>query len=162
MPHVFDHTPTAQEIFDQACVYFATTDGPSTRMRSYGDACLYRNNETGRECIAGHFIPDDKYSPAMDDLTQLGSTYKGGGSGIENLLVYFAGLPSWFAEHLPLLKSLQKVHDEHHNWTEDRSWNYAGLAISLNSVSAVHKLNPKAIEQVKARRVPAGWQSVEA
>lgn len=163
MPHVFDHTPTAQEVFDVACVYFATTAGPSTVAKSYGDTCRYRTEgPVRRECIAGHFIPDEMYSEEMDNLTLIGA-YKGGGTGIENLMHYVgAKLPPWFREQLPLLKSLQKVHDEHHNWTDDKGWNYAGLGISLKSVAAAHKLNPSAVEQVEARYVPAGWQSVEA
>jgi hypothetical protein len=163
MPHIFDHTPTAQEIFDVACVYFATTEGPSAEKKSYGDACQYRQKLTGRECIAGHFIPDDSYDPAMDQLSLL-NHYKGGGSGIQNLLVYFSDkLPAWFGQHLALLKSLQAVHDGTHNWTMDhQGWNYGAVAATLARIATSLELNPSAIEQVKARHVPAGWQSVEA
>jgi hypothetical protein len=162
MPHVFNHTPTEQEIFDAACRYFATTEGPSSVKRSYGDACKYREKDTCRECIAGHFIPDDSYDPAMDDLTLL-AEYKGGGAGIENLLVYFgAKLPSWFRTHLVLLNRLQKIHDGTHNWTDVRGWNYANVVTMLTHLADYLELDHSAIKQVKARRVPAGWQSVEA
>jgi hypothetical protein len=162
MPHVFDHTPTAQEIFDQACVYFATSPGPSTMPRSYGDTCRYRQTETKRECVAGHFIPDEMYVPAMDNLTLI-DAYKGGGTGIENLWFYLRGkLPEWFGTHLGLLKSLQKVHDEQHNWTDHREWVYGGIAADLSRIATINNLNPSAIAQVEARKAPIGWQSVEA
>jgi hypothetical protein len=161
MPHVFDHTPTAQEVFDVACVYFATTEGPSAQKKSYGDACQYRQKETSRECVAGHFIPDESYDPAMDQLSLL-TEYKGGGSGIQNLMVYFGGkLPTWFGTHLGMLKSLQAIHDGTHNWTEVRGWNYGSVADMLSRIATSLELNPWAVEQVKARHVPAGWQSVE-
>jgi hypothetical protein len=98
----------------------------------------------------------------MDQLSLL-TEYKGGGSGIQNLLVYFGGkLPAWFRQHLGLLKALQNVHDGMHNWTDARCWNHASVADSLIGVATAAELNPWAIEQVKARIVPAGWQSVEA
>lgn len=162
MPHVFDHTPTTQEVFDEACRYFATTDGPSTVKRSYGENCRYRTEETGRACVAGHFIPDESYVPAMDGLVQL-PEYKGGGSGVENLVLYLNDkLPSWFRAQLTLLKRLQSVHDEHSNWADEYSWDHAAVATHLSVVASSLALNPSAIEQVKARHVPAGWQSVEA
>lgn len=161
MPHVFDHEPTAQEVFDVACTYFATTAGPSTVAKSYGDSCRYRIAETKRECIAGHFIPDEMYSPEMDNLTLL-DAYKGGGTGIENLLLYVgAKLPPWFRTHVRLLKKLQKIHDDQLNWTDDRGWHHGGVASMLSHLALSLNLDPSAIEQVKARHVPAGWQSVE-
>jgi hypothetical protein len=58
MPHIFDHTPTAQEVFDEACRFFATSPGPSTgttlRMGTLHPDCMYRN-PNGRCCVAGHF-----------------------------------------------------------------------------------------------------------
>lgn len=163
MPHVFDHDPSAQEIFDQACVYFATTAGPSTTPKSYGDTCRYRTEgPVKRECVAGHFIPDEMYIPAMDNLTLI-DAYRGGGTGIENLWLYLrAKLPAWFGSHLALLKSLQKVHDEQHNWTEHREWVFGAVAAQLTRVANIHNLNPSAVAQVEARKVPLGWQSVEA
>jgi len=161
MPHVFDHTPTAQEVFDQACAYFATTEGPSVVDRSYGTNCLYRA-PTGRECVAGHFIPNDCYDPAMDEMSLL-PDYKGGGSGIGNVYTHLSRkLPSWFGEQLPLLSSLQKVHDECRNRTEDHRWIHSGVATMLSHLAITFNLNPSAIDQVRAKCVPAGWQSVEA
>jgi hypothetical protein len=61
-----------------------------------------------------------------------------------------------------LLKSLQAVHDGTHNWTMDhQGWNYGAVAATLARIATSLELNPSAIDQVKARHVPAGGQSVE-
>jgi hypothetical protein len=166
MPHVFDHTPTAQEVFDEACRYFATTKGPSIVVRSHGENCRYRAPETGRTCIAGHFIPDENYVPAMDGLTLI-DNYVGGGTGIENIVEYLGDkLPAWFRDRLPLLKRLQGIHDANTGWTADYRWDYAPLAHQLTLLAASLKLDDTAANQVRAliptQRVPVGWRSVEA
>lgn len=157
MPHVFDHTPTSQEVFNASCVFFATSAGPSV----VGDMCRYRFGD--RCCAAGYFIPDDKYDPRMDSMSEMpGYEICSGGNALPNLLKHFGDtLPSWFRAHANLLKALQVVHDEHDNWIADQ-WNYRALAEHLRILANRLNLDPTAIEQVDERaKFPAGWNVVE-
>ncbi|MHC2249971.1 hypothetical protein [Bradyrhizobium elkanii] len=159
MPHLFDKTPTAQQVFDAACAFFASSAGPSTGL---DDICLYRD-PTGRCCVAGNFIPDDKYDPRMDDMSEM-PLYKPntGGNALNNLIEHFGQVvPPWFKEHQRLLTRLQSVHDERDNWFH-RGWDYDRLADHLKGVASLFKLDVSAIEPVAERgRIPHGWNVVE-
>ncbi|MGJ4945128.1 hypothetical protein ACQR1W_31520 [Bradyrhizobium sp. HKCCYLS1011] len=152
MPHVFDHTPTEQEVFDEACRYFATSPGPSTNDRGFGNnACLYRNDRGGC-CVAGHFIPDEVYDRRMDNLEN--------GTSISSVLRAFSRvLPHWFAGRIKLLGELQDIHDDHILCWAERSrpwriWNYMALANRLNNLAIDRGLSPAAVDLVRAK-IPA-------
>ena len=154
MTYVFDHAPTKQEVFDQACTYFATSPGPSVDDA----ACKYRN-KTGRCCVAGYFIPDDKYLPGMDNMP--------GGNWVSILVRTFPDhVPTWFQQHEDLLRHLQSTHDRHDCRTPSNGWEYASLAKTLTQVAAKEQLDDTAVNQVRAlvptQRLPVGRQSVEA
>ena len=55
---------TDQELFNQAVRVIINQGGPSINRER--KQCMYRNSN-GRKCVAGHFIPDEKYSPDMED-----------------------------------------------------------------------------------------------
>jgi hypothetical protein len=150
MPFLFDHTPTAQEVFDEACNYFATSAGPSrtARVPSAGinDRCLYRGPDD-RCCVAGHFLPDGPYLKKMDE-TDNSAIFT-----FINDANYDEFLPSWFSQHRHLLTSLQNVHDDHSNW--DRSapgigWHRQNIFRDLINVAADHS-----VDAGKARELAA-------
>ncbi|WFU52260.1 hypothetical protein QA639_21365 [Bradyrhizobium pachyrhizi] len=159
MPHVFEHTPTAQEVFDAACAFFASSPGPSSGL---DDICLYRD-PTGRSCVAGNFVPDDNYDPRMDDMSVM-PNYKphSGGNSVNNLIEHFGEtIPAWFRQHQKLLVQLQSVHDQRDNWRR-REWNYEMVSGHLQNVAAVNGLKREAIQHVAARaNIPSGWNVVE-
>lgn len=139
MPHVFDHRPTAQEVFDAACTFFTTQPGPAIVVA----ACKYRTGS--RCCAAGYFIPDDKYQPGMDNMD--------GGNGVRNLIdLYGAVLPNWFGEHTQLLSRLQNVHDSYDSrraWTDD--WNYENLAKAMRDVADDFLIDASAVAKIEER-----------
>jgi hypothetical protein len=151
MPHAFDHRPTAQEVFDEACRFFATSPGPAVVLLDNvgGNQCRYRHGD--RCCAAGHFVPDDSYTPDMDH-----AEFYEGDTDVNGLIKEFgARLPSWFNEHARLLRGLQRVHDNSDNWVNKHGdgWNPAGLVISLIGLAGRLGLYPTAIEQVRNRPV---------
>jgi hypothetical protein len=165
MPHVFDHRPTAQEVFDAACTFFATTAGRSMIWLANGDGnnCKYRDR--GRCCAVGYFIPDDLYSPEMDDH----ASYDDGTDVTELVRVFGDKLPDWFAEHKGLLKRLQGVHDAASCWTAMRHdedgrpfWNHLALHDTLSDLAASLGLSTPKLSMIYQPDVPAGWASVEA
>ncbi|WP_315729859.1 hypothetical protein [Bradyrhizobium sp. SZCCHNRI2010] len=149
--HTFDHTPTAQEVFDQACVFFANSEGPSAiksarRGTSNGYDCVYRNPD-GRVCVAGYFLPDSSYDDEMDDPELFTD-----GSDVRSLVKHFSDkVPSWFGKHVDLLKQLQQVHDDETNWTHDRHWDYTQLTGSLIFTADEFGLNHAAVQQVRSK-----------
>lgn len=156
MPHVFDHTPTAQEVFDAACAFFATSPGPSTgetvRLGRLAPDCLYRS-ANGRTCVAGHFLPDEVYLPAMDDPDKFSD-----GSDVNALVRHYGDrVPAWWAGHKALLRELQIIHDAENNWFED-GWHAGQLAGALRRLASDEGLKPDAVQQVAIRN----WTSVEA
>lgn len=161
MPHIFDHKPSAQEVFDEACRYFATSPGPSLgekiRPGSNSYECVYRA-PNGRTCVAGHFLPDAAYIPQMDDPERFTD-----GSDVKAMINHYSDrIPAWWADHRMLLKNLQSTHDNEQCWLGGAAWRYPSLADHLEDVAHDHKLDPKAIEQVRARTpAPKGWDMVE-
>jgi hypothetical protein len=166
MPHVFDHRPTEQEVFDAACTFFATSPGPSVLLfENGGNQCKYHQPETGRACAAGYFIPDDVYEPGMDDPERYDDL-----TDVRGLNKYFGEkLPVWFAEHQRLLMRLQNCHDDSDHWTgQGVGWRYKRVTSRLEEIARTMQLGMDAIEQVRAlipeaqREVPAGWREVQA
>lgn len=139
MPHVFDHIPTKQEVFDASCDFFATQPGPAI---SELGSCVYRTGD--RVCAAGNFIPDQVYHPAMDKMD--------GSTGIGNLISNFGDvLPSWFVSYERMLMDLQQVHDippHHRNGSE---WNYSAVAKAMHGVADYHKLDDSAVAKIEQR-----------
>jgi hypothetical protein len=153
MPHVFDHRPTAQEVFDASCTFFATQSGPAIDR----SACRYRAGD--RCCAAGYFIPDDKYHPGMDNMS--------GGNAVWNIVrIYGDVLPGWFGEHERLLARLQGVHDSYDSRRIlQKDWNYPNVARGLRDIAESFLLDDKAVEQIDGLDMtgtaPSGWDVVE-
>jgi len=102
VPTVFDHEPTAQEIFDAVVKHLAKQKRkcaiPTSETGSKTDTCKYRHN--GYACAIGHLIPDEVYDPKMEGFTLSGLVD-------EN----FSGLPSYFSKYRNFLQYLQQAHD---------------------------------------------------
>jgi hypothetical protein len=117
VPTIFNHMPSAQEVFDAACVHLAAQKRPA---KTLGGGCYYRNNE-GCACAVGHFIPDDKYDPNME-------------GGLYTLVEKFhKQLPAWFGHHRNLLSDLQNAHDH--------ALGVESLQRRLNDVAEEHHLD---------------------
>ena len=164
MPHTFTEIPTRQQIFDEACRFFATSPGPSLVIFSDGGGhnCRYRSDE-GRCCAAGHFIPDDVYVVEMDEAETYDSS-----TDLKNLMrVYGDRLPAWFVEHKAFLERLQKVHDDSDCWTTadhaGAKWRYDRVLKRLRDLARDQQLHPAATEQVYDRMSDAqkfSWTEV--
>jgi transposase-like protein len=158
MPHIFDHTPTAQEVFDEACSYFATSPGPSiVPNRQLGGNkydCAYRATD-GRVCVAGHFLPDESYLPQMDD-----PELHPDGSDVKSLVKHYGyRIPAWFRDHRSLLKELQTIHDNEWNWAGN-TWNISHLVKNLKDLAVELNLSADAVEQVVKHEF--NWDAVPA
>ena len=88
---------TAQEIFDQVVRHLLTQRRRATGSGDRNGLCSYRTPE-GLRCAVGCLIPDDVYTPDMED------------KGIDDLIEDWEEL-SWMREHEKLLSKLQYVHD---------------------------------------------------
>jgi hypothetical protein len=87
---------TNQQAFNMAFRAIIKQRGPS--INSEG-TCVYRGPH-GRRCAAGHFIPDNLYTPSMENRN------------VNNESVQ-AALPKLFAEDsFNFIASLQRAHDE--------------------------------------------------
>lgn len=157
MPHAFDHTPTRQDIFDEACRFFATSAGPSIVIFDHGGGhnCRYRSDE-GRCCAVGHFIPEDIYVVEMDEAESYDSS-----TDMPNLMRMFGDrLPAWFGEHNAFLQRLQKIHDDADCWTTrdypSAKWRYDRVVERLRSlVREAGNIDGGAIRQVWERMTEA-------
>lgn len=105
---------TKQELFNQAIKGLAA-QGFQRAMGLRG-VCEYRAPE-GRKCFVGQLIPDDKYTPAMDQGEEYSS-----GVGVDALLERFPFLePALLADDEEdgdasrWLFLAQRVHDAHAN-----------------------------------------------
>jgi hypothetical protein len=152
-PHVFDHTPTRQEVFDEACNFFATSAGPSINSENDRNkaGCLYRGPE-GRACVAGYFIPDDAYDSKMESGDNINS-----GSGISNIWKRYPDrLPAWIGDNLSLLTELQGTHDNDDCRSATKAahglpgWHHPELRRLLKIVADLFNLNATAIERIGA------------
>jgi len=93
-----------QQVFNRVVTHLYTQ-----KRRSYGDlpesenvgynGCLYRGPDNTK-CAVGIFIPDQNYTTEME------------GKGATELFETFGDrLPKYLANSVPLLESLQQVHD---------------------------------------------------
>lgn len=146
--HIFDHTPTAQEVFDAACAFFATSPGPSairSTSTGTGHECVYRG-DSGRVCVVGYFLPDEAYVDDMDDPGKFTD-----GSDVRALVKHYGDrVPAWFATHVELLKRIQScVHDDESNWSPSMNgWDRTYVAMSLQSVARDFGLKADAIDAI--------------
>jgi hypothetical protein len=98
-----------QEIFDEACRYFAAADGmciPDARYTGDTAGCRYLIRTSGKRCVGGHMIEIETHAD-------------------ENVLVTFSGSFDWLneqhritdnAEATRLIGELQRVHDSNGSW----------------------------------------------
>ncbi|WP_316207452.1 hypothetical protein [Bradyrhizobium sp. SZCCHNR3118] len=152
-PHIFDHEPTPQEIFDQACVFFATSPGPSSKESeiSSTNTCMYRDG-SGRMCVAGYFMTNESYLPEMDEDNE------GDGSDVKTIVKHYPDrVPAWFANNVDLLRGLQGLHDSENNWLPGLKWDYPELVGDLLLFAEIRDLKPDAIEQVRAHIPKPQW-----
>lgn len=108
---------TPQEIFDTVARHLFTQgeragivlDDNSDDEFAKDFSCQYRA-PGGAKCAVGALIPDEAYSPDMEER------------GIGNVYYSFSAvLPLWMADNLKLLVSLQSVHDNRDSWTSTES-----------------------------------------
>ena len=91
---------TNQEIFDKVWNHFVVERKP--RSFDYtldgGCSCRYRDSK-GNRCAVGLFIDDADYHPSLE------------GASV-SILVREGRLPTALLAHLPLLRDLQRAHDQ--------------------------------------------------
>lgn len=98
-------TMTAQEVFDKVYAHLLTQNAKSTNGAGQ---CRYRG-ENNRSCAVGCLITDQEYQPSMD-----GEPFADGHRLDMTSVQYLNAhklLPERLVPHLPLLKSLQNIHD---------------------------------------------------
>lgn len=141
MPYVFDHDPSQQEIFDEACNHFAK----QKRRAKDHLGCAYRGahipgDPPPCECAVGHFLPDPKFDGDAGYRKEMER------QGVENLWNSDMReyLPSWFGRQLDLLCRLQRCHDVSSSTNE--------LLTALCSCAAEFRLADCAIGQIKEWR----------
>jgi hypothetical protein len=112
----------------------------------YGN-CAYRDGK-GNACWAGLLMSDEE-AVGEDGKTHIGSVYGLYREGV---------LPERYHEHLDLLASLQRVHDEYTNWDNIELPNGMTqfghgaprkdrIAAALREVARVHGLDAKTVDQ---------------
>jgi hypothetical protein len=119
-----------QEIFDKVATHLFTQG----KQAMNGEACQYRA-EDGTMCAVGCLIPDEIYSPAIENRSWDDFQYA---SDPEMKKVYSA-LGS--GKNLKLLDRLQSVHDEAPNWESEKTMKNA-----LASVAKIHHLDASILE----------------
>ena len=91
-----------QKIFDTVATHLAVQG-----FRAWNkllEQCVFRAPD-GSKCAFGIFIPDDIYKRSMEDY------------GVETLIDEAPELRHEFKDHIEFLVTLQKIHDNHNNWT---------------------------------------------
>lgn len=126
---------TDQELFNQAVRVIINQGDPSINRES--GQCVYRNSN-GRKCVAGHFIPDEKYSPDMeeqaifwrfDDGHEFNLTFEG----------IFEDL------NVKMLGELQHIHD---SCDHDSDQKFMSEWISqMTEFGKIHSLNLDVVEE---------------
>lgn len=131
----------AQEMFDKCVKHLADQGGPALGLSDVSgrvEACKYRTTD-GRKCAAGFFLPDENYTPDMENKT-IATCYDKFPTEVQ---------PFIGKDENKLLNGLQDAHDmAHHNdnaW--DRIWSHEnGVASLLVSVAAQFKLSHASVE----------------
>lgn len=105
---------TAQEIFDKVAEHLLTQKVESRAVyKGYVNrACAYRG-ENRTKCAVGILIPDEDYRPEMEGNVPHKNLFS-----VEVWPNQDSAKP--LKEHISLLSSLQRVHDNHHvfKWKE--------------------------------------------
>src|SRR5579883_1658940 len=90
VPTIFNHEPSAQEVFDAAVRHLARQKRKSIKFSDdFKDTyCVYRHPE-GYACVVGHFIPNEAYNPRME------------ANDAEIIVEKFGHkLPEWMSKHV--------------------------------------------------------------
>ena len=101
---------TAQQVFDH--VYGALKKQGRRSVRADNPYFCYYRALNGDKCAAGHLIADEYYDPAFEDYDTLNP-------GVREALIK-SGVSK---EHLELVRSLQKAHDEFAPFYESEPFN---------------------------------------
>ena len=109
---------TPQEIFDHIAGRLEKqTERSSILVKEsilWKNMCVYRT-DTGNMCAVGHILSETGVSETT--LKHMYNTK----APVRSLYFQFKKhLPDWFRDNLPLLSSLQTVHDSVSNWWEDK------------------------------------------
>lgn len=125
---------TAQEIFDQVVRHLLTQRHRATANGDLEGLCCYRTFG-GMRCAVGCLIPDDVYSPTMEQ---------------KSIGMLWRGWPelAWMQEHDELLSELQCLHDNE----EPEDWEVELLQVALD-----HGLNMPLVPPPPS---PKGWEEV--
>src|SRR5690554_5370121 len=116
---------TNQEIFDQTIRHLIAQGRPALGPSD----CAYRSVD-GLKCAAGYWIKDEHYDPELEDKT------------LSNPVVYGALLDSGFPEEsLPLLHTLQVLHDSSPNW--DSAFSFKDVA---SLIARKFRLSPSILD----------------
>ena len=141
----------AQEIYDTVVQHLFAQGKPAfgyySEEKTVGESgCAYRTGEL--KCAVGCLIPDDVYRRDMENQS------------VKSLVDHSEfKVPSYFGEHIPLLNTLQTVHDNRLHWdyhNPEKGWNYAALAESLLEVAYQFSLMPNILtrELITQIRMP--------
>lgn len=102
---VFDHV--ASHLAQQKVCALVLTKNDT----GYGGYCQLRG-DNNTSCAVGCLIPDDEYMPEMEALSSLSVVAKKGP-------LFEWCVKNVAPELMPLIKSLQRVHDSGHEWWSD-------------------------------------------
>lgn len=113
---------TDQETFDTVARHLLTQGKPAVII---GQGCAYRGSD-GTKCAVGCLIPDDKYSPAYENMAI-------GGSGMRARELQDI-LREQGYDNIALLQDLQRAHDDDvssdpFDWPEFVREQLAGVAM---------------------------------
>lgn len=149
------HGKTAQETFDYVVRALAEQGGPAwgpINDRDEVGGCLYRAPD-GRKCAFGQVLPDELYTPSMENHYIPVVIRKIGADGTDKALsTQFA---QWVCEHLDMLRELQAAHDRAAKTTRESKpklwtdpWKETGVATRLHEVAQKFGLGTKTLLEV--------------
>lgn len=97
-----DVAPTLQQTFDFVATHLLRQMKRAVRVSRDGNVlCVYRTAE-GLSCAVGCLIPDDMYTPAMEEI-----------GGVCRLLTDIPdAIPLYFKDQRDFLMELQTIHDQ--------------------------------------------------
>ena len=128
---------THQQVFDKSARHLMQQKQRSVMLYEDREICTYRG-QNNLMCALGPFIPDEKYTTALDgyDVSAFFDDY----GSKRHLKDCFVGLAD---EHLDLLTELQHAHDFEENWTDD------GINVdALRTVATRFDLSPAVLDEV--------------
>lgn len=127
----------AQEIFDKVARHLLTQNRPARDV--YSDNCRYRT-ENGLKCAVGCLIPDDKYTPEIENV---GISWLLVPTTSEEIIRKRRTLRELLSDlglldHCDLLTRLQEIHDDF----DPEEW-----ADELRDAAFESELNPAVLEE---------------